>query len=455
MLRDERGNFAMLFGLTGVIMILAIGLGIDYFAGVSAKARLDGAADAAALTAVNAAKAYYEAHASSGSLVANSQLAGQTAGAAAFKANVASTVLSAPITPSFTWASFSNQTFSVTVSYSGNVPTIFGNFVNLAKISLSGSATAQSQMPLYEDFYVLTDVSGSMGLPTTVANQQLLQQTNPDNAAWYSSYPQGCQFACHYPGSQGFAYTQQPNGSGGVLIPLKLNDVGSALTQLLSTAQAAETVANQYRVGIYTYNYTMAASAPLSTNLTSTGQAYNVATNLANYLDNGSQAVWYATYFDTLWGQLSPYLQATGTGAGPSSTLPFIIIVTDGVENHSDQSPRFYLPDTTSSSSLCTKAKAAGITVAVLLIPYSPLTNANPNFAGNEDGWVNYFVDPTDYANPGNGYGQTLLPGQNSVSNMQLCASNGYFFQANSASAINTAMQQIFFQATNATRLTQ
>jgi Flp pilus assembly protein TadG len=444
----------MMLGLSGVALILSMGLGIDYFVSVSAKARLDAAADAAALAAVNAAKAYYEANSSSQSLttlIANAETAGQSVANAAFKANVATTNWTASAGfPQLTWNPSASLTFSATMSYQGIVPTLFGNLAQVSHFGVSGSATAQAQLPSYEDFYVITDTSGSMGLPTSVSDQQLLQATNPDNATWASQYPQGCQFACHYPGSQGFAYTQSHG------INLKLNDVGNALQNLLTTALADETIPNQYRVGMYTYNYTMQQASALSYDLSKTSQNWNVAANLANYLDNGSQSVWYSTYFDSLWSQISPYVLPTGTGATPSSTSPFFIIVTDGVEDHADQYPRWLLPDTTSSASLCTIAKNAKITVAVILIPYTPLTNANASFSNDEDGWVNYLVDPTVYANPGNGWGQNLASGQNAQTNMQLCAtSSEWFFVADTAADINTAMQTIFYQATNATRLTQ
>jgi hypothetical protein len=47
----------------------------------------------------------------------------------------------------------------------------------------------------YLDFYLLLDVSGSMGLATTTAGQTQLAAINPDNK---NVYPGGCVFACHF-----------------------------------------------------------------------------------------------------------------------------------------------------------------------------------------------------------------------------------------------------------------
>ena len=59
---------------------------------------------------------------------------------------------------------------------------------------------------------------------------------------------------------------------------------------------------------------------------------------------------------------------------------------------------------------LCTPLKNRGITVAVLYIPYPPITNPNPNFANNEDGKVNAIIPdiPTE---------------------LQQCASPGFYCQ--------------------------
>jgi len=45
------------------------------------------------------------------------------------------------------------------------------------------------------------------------------------------------------------------------------------------------------------------------------------------------------THFETLWPDVSPYMQTAGTGASASSTSPFIILVTDGVDNNQNYTP--------------------------------------------------------------------------------------------------------------------
>jgi hypothetical protein len=60
---------------------------------------------------------------------------------------------------------------------------------------IAGSSNSSSSLPLYLDFYLLLDVSSSMGLPSTAAEAVRMQNINPDN---YVQYPTGCTLACHF-----------------------------------------------------------------------------------------------------------------------------------------------------------------------------------------------------------------------------------------------------------------
>jgi Flp pilus assembly protein TadG len=404
---DIRGNFTILLAMSAPALILLIGMGIDYWVGLSDKTRVDTAADAAALAAVNAAKAYYAANAGSQSgtaLEAAAESAGMVQGAKAFAADVGSTALVSPVTPKIQ-ISFANLSFTATLTWSGKVATHFGPIAGFSSIGIAGAAAATATLPKYLDFYVVVDTSGSMGIPTNASDQQLLIATNPDNPLEEANgYAGGCQFACHFQGYQGFAYTQ-------------------------------------FRIGIYPFIVDAIQAAPLSADFT---QANSVAGNLANYLDQGTSNGGMGsggTHFENLSGDMRPYMQSAGTGMSSSSTSPFIILVTDGVDNS-----QVYAPSTgawtgsqpqTPSTAFCAAAKSANYTVAVILIPYDPIVDPEPIW-NNEDGAVNSLINTN-----------TIAPA------MQSCASSGYFFTASTSTDINNAMQTIFYQATQASRLTQ
>ena len=81
------------------------------------------------------------------------------------------------------------------VAFNATVPTIFMNVVGFKSLTVAGSSSASSSLPMYLDFYVMLDVSGSMGLPSTNAEQTRLAAVNPDD---FNVYPAGCTFACHF-----------------------------------------------------------------------------------------------------------------------------------------------------------------------------------------------------------------------------------------------------------------
>ena len=479
--RDDRGNVTIMFAMSAIVLIVLVGMGLDYYVGLSDKTRLDSASDAAALAAANAAKAFYAANSgqlAEADLVTAAKAAGQAQGLTAFAANVGSAQTTSAVTPTIAVTYDGQLNFAASVTFSTAAQAHFGSLFGIYSLQISGFSSAVSQLPKYIDFYLLTDVSGSMGIPTSTSDQQKLIATNPDNAIERSQYPSGCQFACHFSGYGGFNFTQQTNAQGQPKIPLKLNSVANAIEGLLTTAVKTEQnggIANQFRVGIYPYIVHAFPAAPLSSDLSPTGTVATVANsaNFASYEDDGTT---YnpigtqpdellgsgGTHLDNVWNDLNTtynVFKTAGTGFSSSSTLPFLVLITDGIDNTQTHSPwtgsHPHLPDTTSIASLCYKAKQMGYTVAVLLIPYVPIYNPVVSFANDEDGVVNYLIDQSTYPTPPAAYKPKISPGETSQSNMQSCASPGYFFSAGTSQDINNAMQTIFYQAVAQSRLTQ
>jgi hypothetical protein len=82
-----------------------------------------------------------------------------------------------------------------TVNFSADVPVTFMKVVGFSKTTVTRSSSASSSLPLYLDFYLTLDVSGSMGLPSTTAEANRMQMISPDN---FVQYPTGCTLACHF-----------------------------------------------------------------------------------------------------------------------------------------------------------------------------------------------------------------------------------------------------------------
>ena len=436
--RDTTAAAAVVLAICAIPAIGVIGVGVDYFTALANKARLDTAADAAAIAAIVTAQNYISANASTQSdpaLTNSAMAAGQAQATKVFYANagVARSRVSAAATSTM---QRNSQTLTATVSYTGAQPTNFGKLFHVPSFALTGRAASSLTMGMYLDFYLALDMSGSMGLPTSTAGQKQLMAVNPDNR---SNYPNGCQFACHFPGNQGYQTARNNN------ITLRVDSVGKAVQNLIQTATATMTMQNQYRIGIYPYIVNVIQASALSSNFF---QATQVAGTLGDtYLDNGtSTAIGAAlgsggTHFDNLASGLGSYIKTIGNGTSASQPKPFIFLVTDGVDNSQTYTGTGGWnggsnPQQPNINAACQYAKQQGITFSILYIPYQPIYNPDPSFAGNEDGKVN-----------------NLIPSV--ASNLQSCASPGFFFTANSDADITSAMQAMFAQAQRAARLTQ
>jgi len=430
---DRRGTVAIIVGLSIIGLVGTAGLGIDFYNALAAKSRLDLATDAAAIAAINTAQSYITMNSATmvdPALTAGAIAAGKAQAQKVFSSNAGSTA-SIAATPAVTMAR-SGQTINATVTYTAASQNAFGPIFGVRQINMNGTASSSLTMGKYLDFYLLLDVSGSMGLPTTTAGQNQLASISPDNK---DQYPSGCAFACHF--SQKMCTPNPVHACQGYnlarsnSIELRADSVGKAVQALLTTAGATETIPNQYRIGLYPFISHMGVLYAISNNLTG---AQTSAGNLGTLLDQGQSSSIYGsggTHFENAIPELNALIKTVGTGSGAASPQPFVFLVTDGAENN-----QYY---TTSSNSWtgsqpqnmdptqCRTFKSRGITVSVLYIPYPPITPPNPTFAGGEDVKVNALIPPN---NPPN------IP-----STLQQCASPGFFYSAYTPQDITNAMQ--------------
>jgi Flp pilus assembly protein TadG len=497
---NRRGNVAVITALACLPMVAAVGCVIDYSDASMIKTKLQAASDAAALATVSVNSSVVttaKAMSSSGTVSGGSTFATNF-----FNANLGTSpenVGYQNLTSSAT-VSLSGTTVTTKLTFSANVPTYFLGVLGHSTIAVNGSSSSSYSLPTYINFYLMTDVSGSMSFPATSAEQTRLESVNPDN---YTLYPSGCTFACHFTGSgmcpqseqetgvppsaytntynpspggycQGFNITRlgTSTSTGGSVnwsntpvtscptagttscIQLRADAVGYAVTTLLSTAAAYEQVTNQYKVGLYPFiqylygctSVTPCLSSnayfPLTTNLTATGSGSinKAATNLATLLDTGVNANLGSggTHFENAFPSMNSLITSVGTGISSSNALPYVFLITDGVDNSQTYPPFTGSDPQTFSTSLCTTLKNRGITIAILYIPYQPIQNPT-SFAGNEDFNVNALI-PTESNDVPN--------------NLQSCASTNFFYTANTPADINSALLSMFQQAVSTAHIT-
>ena len=226
---DKRGNIAITFTLALLPILSAIGAVTDYSMASRMRAKMQSAADAAAVASISKNSAGYIAATTMTGTGTLSIPAGLTDANNIFCGNLnvsnATTGVgcSAPASGGFGNLSMAGTTVTKTgivlnsvVNFTATVPVVFMKVLGYQTLTISGTSKATASLPPYLDFYLMLDVSGSMGLPSTNAEQTRLAAINPDD---FSVYPNGCTFACHFQSSGSCsdpATHQTTNASGSV-----------------------------------------------------------------------------------------------------------------------------------------------------------------------------------------------------------------------------------------------
>jgi Flp pilus assembly protein TadG len=206
---DRRANIAVIFALALMPMLSAIGCATDYSLAMRMKAKMQSAADAAAVASVSENSAGY--------LAATLMT---TDGSVSVAVTDATNIFNGNIPPAtgggYTGGSplknlptviKTGPKLTSNVTFSAQVPTVFMQAAGFKTLTISGSSTANSSLPLYLDFYLTLDVSGSMGLPSTSAEAVRMQSINPDDKI---PYPTGCTLACHFQSANSACFDPAP-----------------------------------------------------------------------------------------------------------------------------------------------------------------------------------------------------------------------------------------------------
>jgi Flp pilus assembly protein TadG len=452
--RSHSGNVAILFALSLFPLVGLAGLGIDYGIALSAKTRLDTAADAAAIAGVATAKAFVAANPTDATLYDDAIAAGTDRANRAFMVNAGSIPFALVPQPTIKILHPTTQTFTASVTYTTTSKNQFGKMFGTALTTVSGSVRASADIPSYLDFYLLIDVSASMGLPATTYDQTQLANANG-----------GCQFACHFPGNgKPGANNYGYNYALSHTIQLRSGAVNSAVCQLLKLA-GSPAVPNQYRVGLYpfvTQMATLAASSATISNVSDqAGCSSSSPSTFTSLLDIGSTQLATnndpstgtgsgGTHFEVILPQIKNTITSFGDGSSSIKSKSFVFLITDGMDNGQHYAVKsgstYYYPGAspyqtfsgygsasfdgsspqTINASQCNALKTAGATISILYIPYSTLTvgasNAGETIATNN-----------------------AIP--NVPTTLKNCASSGFFYTANTPSDITAALSAMFNQA--------
>ncbi len=426
--RDQRGNIAVIFALSCLPLISAVGCAVDYSRANQLYSKLQAAADSASVGALAKTSPAFLA---AGSMTSDGPVAvGSSDATNIFTGNLANAggytlnSLTASVTKT-------GSTLTSTVSYSGSISTMFLGVIGKSTLTVAGTSTSTVNMPLYIDFYLLLDNSPSMGVGATPADVQTMVNNTPDQ----------CAFACHDVSNSNNYY----NLAKSLGVTTRIDVLRSATQQLMDTAAATETYSTQFRMAIYDFG-TSASTAGLNT-IFSLASSLSSAKTAAGSIDlmtvNGqNQNNDEDTNFDGIFPQMNNAISSPGTGTS-SAPLKYLFFVSDGVADENNSSCQKTMRNSTwgniaprcqepLNTALCDTIKNRGIKIAVLYTTYLALpTNS----------WYMSWINPFN-AGP---YGPS--PNSQIAQNMQSCASPGLYFEVSPTQGISQAMNALFRKA--------
>lgn len=329
-LRDERGNVAMIFGLSIIPLVLAGGVAIDYARDAMIRGRLAAIADAAALAATTPA------------MVSQPSTTAQAAAKSMFAAQAAlitgltydPTKLTVTVTDS---TAANGNSRSANVVYAGAVNNIFGTLEHQAQTGFTVSSTANISSAPNINFYLMLDSSTSMLLPATSAGITTMTSKVGCALACHEADFSDPENTVHYTGWGTMdSYTYAENNG----ITLRIDNVRTAAQSLVTTAQntmatynATASAANQitYQMAAYTFGDSLTKLVGLTPTTSSNASTLksDIATIAPPLMADNS--------FLPVGGA---YTYPTGTGAGSYTTvtsIPTSASVTYGITRSGDK----------------------------------------------------------------------------------------------------------------------
>lgn len=421
---DRSGNIAVIFALAILPILSAVGCAIDYSRAVQLRSKLQAAIDAASVGSVSKTAPGFIA---AGTMTADGPIpAGVADATKLFNGNmdgVGGYTLNS-VTPVMTKT---GNTITSTIQFSANIQTTFLGVIGKNAMTVTGTSTATTSMPLYVDFYLLLDNSPSMGVGATPTDVAKMVANTSDK----------CAFACHdYNDSNNYYNLAKTLG-----VTTRIDVLRTATQQLMDTASATQTYSNQFRMAIYDFGASsktigLRALFSLSSSLSSAKTAAGNIDLMGVYGNNDSYTADKDTQFSTVLPAINSVIASPGAGTS-SAPLKYLFFVSDGV---ADEYNTGCLKPKASGNrcqspinpALCTTLKNRGIKIAVLYTTYLALpTNA----------WYNTWIAPFN-TGP---YGPS--PNSEIAINMQSCASPGLYFEVSPTQGISDAMNALFAKA--------
>ncbi len=324
-----------------------------------------------------------------------------------------------------------NTTIVTSVAtYAYSTQTFFSNLFGITSIPVAGTIRALVQPPTYVNYYILVDVSNSMGIGATQSDMAALYN-RLNQLGFKQNGETGCVFACHDANS-GSNYTYTTEQIARQLgITLRLDSAIAAIQSIINSAASIAGSTKNISFGLYLLQNNPNTGKKIVT-LSAPSNNYANLLTLANTIDLGSNSGSNTvgdTDFQAELNAFNALLPANGSGASAASPLNYVFLVSDGVSDvlsgYCSGSSCVYPINPSWCSPIKTKS-----TLGVIYTTYLPIWKNNDAATNQYELLYNAYVQPIA--------GQ-ILP------NLQSCAtSSSYFFQATDGPSITTTMQALF-----------
>ncbi len=440
---QAKGNVALIVALLAPVLISAAGFAVDYAYASYIDQGLQSAADAAVLAATSQSAATAAGGYADTSFLSNY-------GANVFQGNIAKLPVS-NVTPSFSVVPNGTGGVIATASYSYPVPTFISGIIGISTITVTGSAKATVNPLTYINYYILVDVSQSMGIAATQSDMNTLY----NRVVQYkngSDSEIGCAFACHVQSANGYYGTTQPYTNEYLAhnispkVTLRIDSAVSAIQSIISSAATIAGTNQNIKIGLYTMNLDPTNGSMVRI-VSSPSYNYTNLATLAAAIDLGNNTSGGVGDSD-LPDQISTFtsnMPANGSGASAASPQNYVFIITDGLTDITGSGcPNGHCTGTLTNSS-CTALKAKA-TVGVIYTTFNPI--------------YNYVQSGSTYV-PGatyeSNYATLAAPYVGSIpSALQSCAtSTSYYYSASDGPAITSGIQTLFAASMQTAHLTQ
>lgn len=323
---NVRGTISVIFSLSLVPILGLVGVAVDYSSVSKSRSSLQAIADSAAVGAVS-------------DVVVKPTIPWPeqrelsiSAAKRDFDGLIAGLKQQSILKTSSIDATIANNIITVKICYSGSQPTVAMAIAGQTSIDFSGCSEASSAPPLYVSVYVLADASGSMGVGSTVADQDLMIAKL------------GCAFACHTLNWKTAEENPKCENRGSWNDGSKTTDcahkigaktrfdvVKSALGDVVDDAKGMAKVPEQFSFAVYKFSTGLTKVQGVSTNLTTVKSA--ISAMEPDVKGGGSN-------MRRAFSELTQAIPASGDGKTAANPKVFILLMTDGVEGNVDEYQR-------------------------------------------------------------------------------------------------------------------